>query len=176
MADQITFRSLIQAIAGAITSAQQEVERQQILNLGAYFDINKRPIMMSRRLPSIRFGAEPGAEDVLEVPALTLLPVSPLQISEVSVEFDVEFGGLQVEGDVIATPAVRALNADDDPNAPSPQVRRILVSPFNGAPSAKGPKAHVVIKVRETEVPEGLARLLTELNKMHGSRPDVPKT
>ena len=32
----------------------------------------------------------------------------------------------------------------------------------------------MVIKVRDAEVPEGLARLLTELNKMHGSRPVPP--
>lgn len=173
MADRTTLRSLVQGVAGAIISAQQEVERQQILNLGAFFDKSLRPLMMNMRLPSLRHGAEPGEEDILEVPLLTVVPHSPLRISEVQIDFDIELGGVE-EGEVMDPPdAVRAMLSDED-TAPPPVVRHILTDSFNGSDAAKGPKAHVVIKVRDAEVPEGLARLLTELNKMHGSRPAPP--
>ena len=82
MAERTTLRSLIQGIAGAIASAQQEIERQQILNLGAFFDQTLRPLMMSLRLPSLRHGVHPGTEDLVDIPLLTLLPHSPLRISE----------------------------------------------------------------------------------------------
>ncbi|MDP9102427.1 MAG: DUF2589 domain-containing protein [Pseudomonadota bacterium] len=172
MAGRTTLRSLIQGIAGAIASAQQEVERQQILNLGGYFDKMLRPLLMSIRVPSLRHDAEPGEEEILDIPILTLVPHNPLRISEVQVEFDIELGGVEDDGALDMPPAVNAMGRDD--TSPEPKVRRILTDAFNGASSAKGPKAHVVIKVRDAEVPEGLARLLTELNKMHGSHPVSP--
>jgi hypothetical protein len=173
MAGRTTLRALIQGIAGAIASAQQEVERQQILNLGAFFDKTLRPLMMSIRVPSLRHGAEPGAEDLVDIPLLTLLPHNPLRISEVQVDFDIELGGVEDDGVLSPPGAVQTMLADEG-TAPPPKVRHILTSAFNGSSSAKGPKAHVTVKVRDAEVPEGLARLLTELNKMHGSRPAPP--
>jgi hypothetical protein len=172
MAGRTTLRALIQGIAGAIASAQQEVERQQILNLGSYFDKALRPLLMSIRVPSLRHDAKMGDEEILEVPILTLVPGNPLRISEVQVEFDIELGGVEDDGVLDTPPAVSALDRDE--TSPTPKVRRILADAFNSAPAAKGPKAHVVIKVRDAETPEGLARLLTELNKMHGSHPAPP--
>lgn len=173
MAGQTTLRSLIQGIAGAIASAQQEVERQQILNLGAFFDKALRPLMMSIRVPSLRHGVEPGTEDQVDIPLLTLLPHNPLRISEVQVDFDIELGGVEDDGILSPPGAVQTMLADEG-TAPPPKVRHILTNAFNGSSAAKGPKAHVTIKVRDAEVPEGLARLLTELNKMHGTRPASP--
>jgi hypothetical protein len=177
MAERTTLRALIQGIAGAIASAQQEVERQQILNIGGFFDKALRPLLMSMRLPSLRHDAAPGEEDILDVPILTLVPLNPLRISEVQVEFDIELGGVEDDGTLESPETVKALTKDD--TSPVPKVRRILTDAFNGSSAAKGPKAHVVVKVRDAEVPEGLARLLTELNKMHGQHPapqDPPTT
>lgn len=174
MAERTTLRSLIQGIAGAIASAQQEIERQQILNLGAFFDQALRPLMMSLRLPSLRHGVDPGTEDLVDIPLLTLLPHNPLRISEAQVEFDIELGGVEDGGELDAPNAIQETDDAHDRVAPQPKVRRILADAFNGAASAKGPKAHVMIKVRDAEVPEGLARLLTELNKMHGMRQAPP--
>ena len=173
MAGRTTLRSLIQGIAGAIASAQQEVERQQIFNLGSYFDANLRPKLFSMRLPSLRHDAKVGDEEILDVPALTLLPHNPLRISEVQVEFDIELGGVE-DGDYVDAAASATSLSADTSASPAPKVRRILADAFSGAAAAVGPKAHVVVKVRDAEVPEGLARLLTELNKMHGSRPTPP--
>lgn len=171
MSERTTLRSLIQGIAGAIASAQQEIERQQILNLGAFFDQALRPLMMSLRLPSLRHGVEPGTEDLVDIPLLTLLPLNPLRISEARVEFDIELGGLESDGEMESPNVIQATDDAHTLVAPQPKVRRIFADAFSGASSAKGPKAHVVIKVRDAEVPEGLARLLTELNKLHGTRP-----
>ena len=173
MAERTTLRSLIQGIAGAIASAQQEIERQQILNLGAFFDQALRPLMMSLRLPSLRHGVDPGTEDLVDIPLLTLLPHNPLRISEAQVEFDIELGGVEEDGELDSPNAIQTTDAHAKV-APQPKVRRILADAFSGAASAKGPKAHVMIKVRDAEVPEGLARLLTELNKMHGTRQAPP--
>lgn len=174
MAGRTTLRSLIQGIAGAIASAQQEIERQQILNLGAFFDQALRPLMMSLRLPSLRHGVDPGTEDLVDIPLLTLLPHNPLRISEAQVEFDIELGGVEEDGELDPPNAIQTTDDAHTRVAPPPKVRRILTDAFNGASSAKGPKAHVMIKVRDAEVPEGLARLLTELNKMHGTRQAPP--
>ncbi len=167
MAGRATLRSLIQAVAAAIASAQQEVERQQILNLGSFFDKNLRPLLMKMRVPSLRHDAEPGEEDLLEIPLLTMLPHNPLRISEAQVEFDIELGGIEDDGVLDTAGSVKAMQ-DADGTTPTMKIRRVLTEAFNGAPSVRGPKAHVVIKVCDAEVPEGLARLLTELNKMHG--------
>jgi hypothetical protein len=174
MAERTTLRALVQGMAGAIISAQQEIERQQILNLGAFFDKALRPLLMSLRVPSLRHDAKPGDEEILDVPLLTVVPHSPLRISEVQIDFDVELGGVETSG-ILDTPESVQSMLNQEGTAAPPKIRRIMADAFNGSSSAKGPKAHVTLKVREAEIPEGLARLLTELNKMHGSRPAPPE-
>ena len=116
------------------------MERQQILNLGGFFYKALRPLLMSMRLPSLRHDAKPGDEDFLDIPILTLVPLNPLRISEVQVEFDIELGGVEDDGTLDSPEAVRSLTKDD--TSPVPKVRRILTDSFNGSSAAKGRKAH----------------------------------
>lgn len=175
MAKPITFRSLIQAIAGAITSAQSEIERQHLLNLGSFFDKDRRPLTLSARLPRLRRDQVVPDEETVEVPLLTLVPLASLRIAKADVEFDVDLTGFEAEEATPQASAVSSLNQAD--GAPAmPKVRRILIDAFNLGSTGSGPRAHVKLQVREAEMPEGVARILTELNKYNGRPNGMPNT
>lgn len=59
MAERTTLRSLIQGIAGAIASAQQEIERQQILNLGSLLNIGEHQVVLQYTVYHVGFSRKP---------------------------------------------------------------------------------------------------------------------
>ncbi|WP_332639892.1 hypothetical protein [Brevundimonas sp.] len=59
MAERTTLRSLIQGIAGAIAGAQQEIERQQILNLGSLLNIGEHQVVLQYTVYHVGFSRKP---------------------------------------------------------------------------------------------------------------------
>jgi hypothetical protein len=170
VADFVSLNALVEAIAGAVTDAQTEIERSQIAGLARFLDGDGRPATLQVRLPSIRPDAAPGQEDVYSAPLLALLPHSPLRIKQAEISFDVQLGALSAPRNgakekSAATPALAGA-----------AVRQTLsVDPAPGADAAKaGTVAHVVLTVECLEQPEGLARLIAEMVKTQGVRPSGP--
>jgi hypothetical protein len=150
-------RSLIQAIAGAVSGAQAAVQRAQIIELGRYFEPDSGdPRILKVRLPAQR---PDGATTSMTwgVPLLTLAPPSQLRIKEAEFAFDIELA------DLGAKRAETVTVADDFAS----EVNRLTA---NAQPGVFGGKTamKVTLRVEHMETAEGVARLLAELNRRSG--------
>ena len=169
MASPISLKSLVHAIASAVTSAQSDIEKSQLRQLASYFDEQRRPKMMKFRLPQGAVGGARTSDDapdghLVAAPLLTLVPQAQLRIKQVDIDFEVELGELSdpIEEDNVSTldgftSNYRVLKVD---HAPSLFSRR--------------KPARVQIKVEAVEPIEGTARLIGELNKLVGALIDEP--
>lgn len=159
MADPISLKALVHAIVSAVGEAQYQVERAQVTNLSRFFDENQRPKLMTMRLPSSNPKAPPGEEQLFGVPLLTLAPQTQLRIAQARFEFEVDLGEL---GDVEALSSGSVIDGFE---------AHTQVLGVNHAPRLLGPRrrpAQVTIKLEAVDHVEGVARVLGELNKMHG--------
>lgn len=94
MADsRVTLKGLVQSLVGAIASAQDAIEYQQIRKIMEHVK-DGRPEMMQLRLPSMRSEASLDAEDVYRIPLLALMPHTALKIEEASMDFQVSLGDM----------------------------------------------------------------------------------
>ncbi len=169
MADFVPLQALVNAIASAVTDAQQEVEKAHIANLVTYLDREHRPLNLQLRVPSIRPEAAPGEEDTYQAPLLALVPQSMLRIKQVEISFDIELGDL-------AYPASHPKAPSGAPVAPqavdiiAAQVKRDLnVNPAVSATvKQQGTSAHVVVTIESVDRPDGVSRLVMDLTKTQG--------
>ena len=74
MATQTSLNELIEAIAGAVTDAQERIEQYQVAHLSDFFDEDNRPKSVVIRMPSMHPQAVDGDEDLVvgEAPHLGL--------------------------------------------------------------------------------------------------------
>lgn len=169
MAGQISLKALVYAITGAVSAAQAEVERAQLLNLGRYFDDKRRPMMMKMRLPTLAAPRQPSSADqdppaagaegqLIGVPLLTLVPQSQLRIKEVEFRFEVDLGDVS---DKVEDPQPAVV--DDMTGS-----YRVLTVDHGTRLLGRRRPAKVVVKVEAAEPIEGVARLVNELNKYIG--------
>jgi hypothetical protein len=167
----ISLKDLVQAIAGAVTQAQHEIEVGQLANLQMFFDQDGRPDMLHLKVPALRSQASHGDEDEYVVPKLTLIQNSPLHIKKVDVDFDVELGDMDADTQAYVGDALDQAAAGWRPQ----------VSVFHqaaGLLKKKGITAHIKIELESLEHAEGVARLLNDMNALQGRvRPadGVPK-
>ena len=158
----VTLNSLIEALTGAVATAQAELARNQIVNLGRYFDpADNKPRVMKLTLPSMKPG-DLGKDITYGVPLLSLHSPAQLRIKEVEFKFDVDLGDLGESSDTSVTVADDFLGSRREIN-------------INPQPSLLGRRntSKVILKVEAVEQSEGLVRLIGELNKMHGEFPVV---
>ena len=93
MADnRVTLKGLVKALVGAVASAQDAIEYQQVRKIQAYQDDTMRPKTIRMLLPSMRPDARPGEEDLYRIPLLSLIPFSALKIDEAVLDFTVSLG------------------------------------------------------------------------------------
>jgi hypothetical protein len=172
MAEFVPFQALVHALAGAVTEAQQEVEKAHIANLLAYLDREQRPLTLRIRVPSIRPEAAPGEEDYYQAPLLALVPHSAMRIKQVEISFDLQLGDLtkatRQKSDVASSKAAQALAAK--------LTQAVNVNPVvSGAVKREGTSAHVVLTVEGAEPSESVSRLVTEMTKIQGIAGAVAK-
>ena len=153
----ITLNALIEALTGAVATAQAELGRFQIINLGRYFDpADNRPRLMKVTLPSLKPG-DAGKEVTFGVPLLTLHSPAHLRIKEVEFQFDVDLGDLGESSDSSVTVAENFFSSQ----------RELNINPQPGLLGRKN-TTKIVMKIEAVEQSEGVSRLIGELNKMHG--------
>lgn len=160
MAGNIQLNDLIEALAGAVIEAQDNIEQHQLSNLLAYFDKDKRPRSLVVRLPSVQPGVEEGTEDLYRAPLLSLISTNMLKIKDVEIAFDVELGHLTSRGAQQPQAAMGLLDED----AP---VKNISVDMDAGKRSSGG-NVHVVLRVESAEPTDGAARLVNQLAQTQG--------
>jgi len=169
MAARITLKDLLEALASAVIGAQDRIEQHQTASLGNYFDSDNRPKNVLIRLPSLHPGAEEGDEDYYRAPLLSLTSANPLRIREVEIDFDVQLGEI---GEEEATGAGgKDSGGDDDatgawnPGTPRKTVQIDMYTAKKGTPSNA---VHVKVKVENTEITSGLAKLTNHLTQTQG--------
>jgi hypothetical protein len=169
MANFVGLQDLVHAIAGAVTDAQQEVEKAQIANLGTYLDRDRRPLTLQLRVPSIRPEAALGDEDLYQAPLIALVAHSKLRIKQVEVSFDVELGDLAEAASAPNAPAGTP-GAAIAPELIAAQVKRELnVNPAVSATvKQQGTTAHIVLIIEGVDPPEGVSRLVMDMTKTQG--------
>jgi len=154
MATQTSLNDLIEAIAGAVTDAQDRIEQHQMSHLSDFFDEDNRPKSVVIRMPSLHPNANEGDEDLYRAPILPLVSTNVLRIKDVEITFDADLGSL----------------VDDEPTTgkPQPGKRALQVDTAVGAPNRKGGSVHVVLRVEGSEPTDGAARLMNHLAQTQG--------
>ncbi|MGH7122522.1 MAG: DUF2589 domain-containing protein [Acetobacteraceae bacterium] len=173
MADGVTLHDLIEAIAGAVIGAQDKVERYQISNIRRFFDDNNRPVGVEVRMPKL--GGADGEEVSIRVPLLALVGATRLSIKDVEISMDIEIGELTTaptESAPSGQPAAPPPGQDQGAQASGwerPATQKVVVLDVHAPRSRERPAtAKVVLRVESHDPPEGVARLMIELNKRIG--------
>ncbi|MBU2537702.1 MAG: DUF2589 domain-containing protein [Proteobacteria bacterium] len=163
MASNIPLNDLIEALAGAVIEAQDNIEQHQISNLLGYFDSQNRPKSLVVRMPSIHPQAEEGSEDMYRAPLLPLVSSNMLKIKDVEITFDVDLGQFTEE------PAIQTdkANTDDVRQENDAQKKNIFVD-IGGGKQSKAGSIHVILRVEGSEPTEGAARLMNHLTQTQG--------
>lgn len=94
MADALSLHELISALTGAVTEAQDAIQKHQLDFIGKYFDADGKPLSYALQLPNP--SVAPGAETYhkVVVPLLSVVEPSLLSISEFTATFRVELGSI----------------------------------------------------------------------------------
>jgi len=158
MASNIPLNDLIEALAGAVIEAQDNIEQHQISNLLGYFDSDNRPKSLVVRVPSIQPQAEEGAEDLYRAPLLPLVSSNMLKIKDVEITFDVDLGQL-TDG-----PSGAAEGKGQESEAP----RKSIFVDMAGGKQDKAGSIHVVLRVESAEPTDGASRLINHLAQTQG--------
>jgi len=173
--DGVTLHDLIEALANAVTEAQDKIERFQISNISRYFDENHRPVSVEVRVPSLSPYVEEGTEDILRIPLLALVGSVRLAIKDVEISMEIDLGDLTTV-ELPTPPAAPAGQAGAPPTPPGapaagwgPQEpRRAVIVDVRSPRVREHAMAKVVLRVESQEPTEGLARLMLDLNQRIG--------
>lgn len=164
MASNIPLDDLIEALAGAVIEAQDNIEQHQISNLLGYFDSQNRPKSLVVRLPSIHPQAEEGSEDFYRAPLLPLVSTNLLKIKDVEITFDVDLGQMTEE----PTGQADKASANDKRQEGETSRKNIFVDMAGVGSKNKSGSIHVVLRVEGSEPTDGAARLINHLAQTQG--------
>lgn len=172
---QIRLDSLVAALASSVAEAEHAVRLNQLRNLRSFFDADNNPICVEIEMP--KAGLRPGetGTEPVKVPIVTLVSVSNMSIAEMEVKFQTSLGDVD-EAAQEPTPSDDDLPhafAAGDEEEDAEALRNLGWSARDGAAigASTGPstsesgKASVTLKVRQAELPEGLARIIARLNQ-----------
>lgn len=154
----IPLDDLIEALAGAIIDAQDQIEQHQLSNLLNYFDDQQRPKSLMIRLPSMHPDAGEDSEDLYRAPLLPLVSPNQLKIKDVELTFDVDLGNLS------ETPVDVGSESGDTSG-----VRKNILVDLGGVKSKdKKGSIHIVLRVEGVEATDGASRLISHLSQTQG--------
>ena len=168
MANPLTLKDLLEALAGAVIGAQDRIEQHQLANLGGYFDADNRPRSILMRLPSMTPGAEEGDEDFYRAPLLALVPANPLHIREVEIDFDVQLGQIGDEGDMPDDGADTSQDNQGRAGWRNTEPRKTVQIDTRSRLGQQDAAVHVKVKVQSAETTSGLAKLTNQLTQTQG--------
>ena len=165
MAETVTLKHLIEALAGAVISAQDRIEKHQISNIGQYFDeTSHRPISVNIRLPDMSVNAKEEDEVDISVPLLALVGSSVLHIKSMDVEFDVDLSSLGEDGDDKST---EQSNFSDELETQGwSRLGKAKSIGVDWQSASNKRMARLSLRVESQEPTEGMARLIQRLNKL----------
>jgi len=161
MNNNIPLDDLIEALAGAVIDAQDQIEQHQLTNILHYFDGQNRPKSLTVRLPSLNPKADSGSEDIYRAPLLPLVSMNLLKIKDVEISFDVDLGRFSDE-------SAETKNEKKNDDVINKKRKSIFVDMAGGRAKDKAGNIHIVLKVEGSEPSEGAARLINHLIQTQG--------
>jgi len=154
----LTLQTLVEAIMGSISEAQDQIERQTLQNIYEWFDEDGRPKMISFRVPA--FGPEAdkkrangeSPERELHVPLITLTQNNPIKIKKLTSKFDISLNGVE--------------SLEEQENADG-KLKKILSTDLFSRAGKKGERtASMEIEFEAGEATEAYLKLQNELLKL----------
>ncbi|WP_090903048.1 DUF2589 domain-containing protein [Azotobacter beijerinckii] len=165
MANSVSLKDLIEALAGAVIFAQDKIEKYQISNIKQYFDEKtRRPLSATIRLPDLSPSAEAGSEVDISIPMLSLVGNSILHIKEMNVEFSVDISSLDQELKSAGPATVPPANHEDEEELKLQSIGKSIGVNWDSPSSEK--MARLTLRVEAQEQTEGMARLMQRINKL----------
>ncbi|MCA9657951.1 MAG: DUF2589 domain-containing protein [Myxococcales bacterium] len=182
---QISLDNLVAALASSVAEAEHVVRVHQVRNLRSFFNDDNEPVTVELQVPSLRSDAKGGETETLLVPLITLVSVSNMSIAEMEVNFSTELGDVTAaEEESPPKEMLEAMSFGGDDEAMrrraeeladeidrselgwSESERAVAIDVTTSPTTSESGRASVTLKVRQTETPEGLARLIARLNRM----------
>ncbi len=167
---QIPLDSLVAALASSVAEAEHAVRLSQLRNLRSFFDADNNPVTVEIEMPKANARAGEAATEAVQVPLLTLVGVSNMSISEMEVTFQTSLGDVDEPPEADADGLPHAFS-DDDPDDEAlrglgwSEHASTAIGASTGPSTGETGKASVTLKVRQSEIPEGLARIIARLNQ-----------
>lgn len=159
MAKVENFDSLISSIQEAFLSVNRMAEQQHLESLKTYLEEDGSPKTLNVKYPCFNEAGEADYRDV-EVPALCLVPVSSLKLSEVSVGFKVKLSAR------ISLSGEEGLCAARGRETEKRRDRRKVGFIPEFRQKTDGGYADITLKFHAEEAPEGVLRIRDEMIKI----------
>lgn len=170
---QMRLDNLVGALASSVAEAEHAVRLQQIRNIRSFFGDDNEPVTVDLKMPrpdTNQQGA-PTTYDLLKVPLITMVNVSHMSIAELEIRFNTSLGDVTKP----EAPAGAAAFAEEEPLDPAERSLKHLgwsedntvqIDVTTSPTTSESGSASVVLRVRQSETPEGLARVLARLSRM----------
>ncbi|HSG99892.1 MAG TPA: DUF2589 domain-containing protein [candidate division Zixibacteria bacterium] len=144
MAD-LSFHRILEGITNAILHARRVVENQNQGLLRQFFDSGPDSESLRAKVVVIHVPSmtEAGKTEPIEVPLVTLVPLSGLEIADVTIEFKAEILGLD----------------DAEAMEKGAKEKQLFLGLKGGGSSKKSNEVSVKVTVKGTDPPEGLVRI-----------------
>jgi hypothetical protein len=167
---QIRLDHLVAALASSVAEAEHAVRLNQIRNLRSFFDDKNEPVSVDMQIPKLDPRTGETVQEPLKVPLLTLVTLSNMSISEMEVKFQTHLGDVSEPKPAIPD-GPQSFGAED----PGEAARKglgwserdsVAIGASTGPSTSESGTASVILRVKQAETPEGLARLVARLNRM----------
>jgi len=147
---------LVKSLLGAVHQAQQAAQDQHVDLANRYFvagrDGNLVPKTVKVSLPSL---ARPGETDVVDVPLITLIPISSMMIKEVEFQFKAYIA------EVSAATEAPGIEKKRNVEMPGGEMdgAKVKIGLGSGWNVARRNMMKVSVKIQATDPPEGVMRV-----------------
>lgn len=170
---QMPLDNLVSALASSVAEAEHHVRVQQIRNIYEFFGDDNLPVSVDLKLPKGGSGSDANGYNLVKVPLITLVNLSHMSISELEIKFSTSLGDVKQPETAGGTEGAVSFAAEspaerDERNrrelgwAEQPPVR---IDVSQGPSTSESGTASVMLRVRQGDTPEGLARILNLLNR-----------
>lgn len=166
---QIRLDNLVAALASSVAEAEHSVRLSQIRNLRSFFDVENQPVSVELQMPML--GLKPGeaGHETLKVPLLSLVNISNMSISEMEIKFQTSLGDVSEPPPPPPGDGPHAFSEDLEEGARKDlgwsERDKPAIAASTGPSTSESGTASVTLRVRQSETPEGLARLIARLNR-----------
>lgn len=162
----LTLQNLVEAIMNSIADAQDQIERQTIDNIHAWFDEDGRPKMMKLKVPVVSLELEQQKQDKqvqereIEIPLITLMQNNPIKIKKLIAKFEIALGGIESKEEK-NDESSKLIGSNT-----SSRIRKILSTDLFAGDAKKRRTASMEIEFESGEPTEAYLKLQNELLKL----------